>query len=209
MVAWLSPDFENSCAARLGLIADIVSGHTSGVSGWQQKMTWSDIFDFEKATALLAQQKVWWEPGTASGYHSMNMGHLVGAVVQRVTGKSLKEFVAEEIAGPLGADFQIGAKEQDWSRISNVIPPPPVRSAPGVRVSRDSVMYKTFANPPVDARIAHTPEWRHADIGAANGHANARSVARMLSPISLGVSVKLIVICFSCVGRFLRMITSR
>ena len=50
----------------------------------------------------------WWEPGTASGYHANNQGHLVGEVIRRITGKTFKRFVAEEIAGPLGADFQVG-----------------------------------------------------------------------------------------------------
>ena len=45
-------------------------------------------------------------------------------MVRRVSGKPLKHFVAEEIAGLLGADFQIGAAEADWERIADVVPPP-------------------------------------------------------------------------------------
>jgi CubicO group peptidase (beta-lactamase class C family) len=59
---------------------------------------------------MMAAQAPWWEPGSASGYHAVNFGHLLGEVVRRVTGKSLKRFVAEEIASPLRADFQIGAR---------------------------------------------------------------------------------------------------
>ena len=84
------------------------------------------MYDWETATARLAAQAPWWEPGTASGYHAHNQGHLVGEVVRRITGKTLKQFVAEEIAGPLGADFQIGAAEADWGRIAPVVPPPPL-----------------------------------------------------------------------------------
>jgi CubicO group peptidase (beta-lactamase class C family) len=56
--------------------------------------------------------------------HALNYGHLVGELVRRISGKPLKQFVAEEIAGPLGADFQIGAAESDWARIADVVPPP-------------------------------------------------------------------------------------
>ena len=49
-------------------------------------------------------------------------------MVRRVSGKTLKQFVAEEIAGPLGADFQIGAAESDWERIADVVPPRRFRS---------------------------------------------------------------------------------
>ena len=46
-------------------------------------------------------------------------------------------------------------------------------------------MLKTFiAVPPPE--IANTADWRAADIGAANGHGNARSLVRILSSISLG-----------------------
>ncbi len=61
-----------------------------------------------------------------SGYHALNYGHLVGEVVRRISGQPLKQFVADEIAGPLDADFQIGAAESDWDRISDVVPPPPL-----------------------------------------------------------------------------------
>jgi CubicO group peptidase (beta-lactamase class C family) len=47
-------------------------------------------------------------------------------------------------------------------------------------------MFKTFTGPPLEASIAWTEAWRRADIGAANGHGNARALARALSPISLG-----------------------
>ena len=47
-------------------------------------------------------------------------------------------------------------------------------------------MAKTMTGPAVPASAANTPGWRAATIGAANGHGNARSVARVLSVISLG-----------------------
>ena len=53
----------------------------------------------------------------------------------------------------------------------------------------DHPMLKTFAAFPPDANgaaIAETTAWRRADIGGANGHGNARALARALSPISLG-----------------------
>lgn len=162
--------------------------HTSGVSGWDQPFTTDGIYDWDGATSRLAAQAPWWEPGTASGYHALNQGHLVGEVVRRVSGRTLKQFVAEEIAGPLGADFQIGAKESDWGRISDVVPPPPL---PFDLAALDpmSPVVRTFTGPPLDASAANTAGWRNADIGAANGHGNARSVARVLSVVTRGGEV--------------------
>ena len=97
--------------------------HTSGVSGWDPPFTVEDMYDWQTATTRLAGQAPWWEPGTASGYHANNQGHLVGELVRPITGKPLKQFVVEDLAPPLRADLQIGAREQDWGRIADVVPP--------------------------------------------------------------------------------------
>jgi CubicO group peptidase (beta-lactamase class C family) len=165
-----------------------ILSHTSGVSGWDAPFAVADMYDWTSSTERLAAQAPWWEPGTASGYHANNQGHLVGEIVRRVTGLPLKRFVAEEIAGPLGADFQIGAAERDWPRIAPVVPPPPLpidlESLP-----HESPTYKTFTGPRADAANANTAAWRQADMGAVNGHANARSVVRIIKALSLGGAV--------------------
>lgn len=165
-----------------------VLAHTSGVSGWEPPFAVEELYDWPKSTEKLAAQAPWWEPGKASGYHAQNQGHLVGELVRRVSGKSLKEFVASEIAGPLGADFQIGARESDWDRIADVIPPPPLPIDLTV-LPEDSIMRKTLTSPPLEAAVANTAEWRNADLGAFNGHGNARSLARIMSAIPLGGTV--------------------
>lgn len=157
--------------------------HTSGVSGWEQPFVVEDMYDWELSTARLAEQTPWWEPGTASGYHANNYGHLLGEVLRRVSGKSLKDFVRAEIAEPLGADFQIGASESDDERIAEIIPPPPLPFDLAA-LPPDDPMLKTMTGPVADASKANTTAWRRADMGGLNGHGNARSLARMLSAIS-------------------------
>ena len=98
-VAKYWPEFAENGKERIE-VRHILS-HTSGVSGWEAPVTTEDMYDWDTSTRLLAAQAPWWEPGTASGYHAANQGHLVGELVRRVTGQQLKTFVAEEIAGPL------------------------------------------------------------------------------------------------------------
>ena len=162
--------------------------HSSGVSGLDQPAVIEDLYDWETSTSRMAAQAPWWEPGTASGYHACNYGHLLGEVLRRITIKRLKQFVAEEIAGPLNADFQIGASITDAKRIAPIIPPPPL---PIDLESMDptSPAVRTLMGPPVDAAAANTAAWRAADMGAVNGHGNARSVAQILSAITLGGQV--------------------
>ena len=153
--------------------------------------TLEDVYDWDKSTSRLAAQAPWWPPGTASGYHALTSGHLVGEVVRRITGKTLKQFVCEEIAEPLGADFQIGARPEDETRIAELVPPPPL-DVPLDAVPEDHPMRKTFAPIPPTSETALALEstaWRRADIGSGNGHGNARSLVRALSPISLDGNV--------------------
>ncbi len=185
-VARYWPEF--AAAGKEGVLVRHVMSHTSGVSGLDQPAAVDDLYDWDKSTSRFAAQAPWWEPGTASGYHALNFGHLIGEVVRRISGKSLKQFVADEIAGPLSADFQIGAVESDWDRIAPVVPPPPLPFDFSV-LPPDSPTIRTLTGPPADASDANTPGWRRADIGAANGHGNARSVARILSVISRGGEV--------------------
>jgi CubicO group peptidase (beta-lactamase class C family) len=180
------PEFAANGKAQIEL-RHILS-HTSGVSGWDAPFEVSDMYDWETSTQRLAAQAPWWEPGTASGYHANNQGHLVGELVRRVTGVPLKQFVAEQIAGPLGADFQIGCAERDWPRIAPVVPPPPL-PIDLASLPPESPMFKTFTGPAADAGNANTPGWRRADMGALNGHANARSVARIIKALALGGAV--------------------
>jgi CubicO group peptidase (beta-lactamase class C family) len=185
-VARYWPEF--AAAGKQDVLVRQLMSHASGVSGLDQPAVVEDLYDWQAATSRMAAQAPWWEPGSASGYQALNYGHLVGEVVRRISGKTLKQFVAEEIAGPLGADFQIGAAEGDWGRIADVVPPPPL---PFDLASLDpaSPTVKTLTGPAVEADVANTPGWRRADLGAVNGHANARSVARVMSVVARGGEV--------------------
>jgi CubicO group peptidase (beta-lactamase class C family) len=185
-VARYWPEF--GAAGKQDVLVRHLLSHASGVSGLDQPAVVADLYDWAGSTSRFAAQAPWWEPGTASGYHALNYGHLVGEVVRRISGKGLKQFVAEEIAGPLGADFQIGAVESDWGRIADVVAPPPL-DIDLAALDPDSPAVKTFTGPIPVAEDANTPGWRRADIGAANGHGNARSVARVMSAVARGGEV--------------------
>jgi CubicO group peptidase (beta-lactamase class C family) len=156
-------------------------GHTAGLSGWDEPLQSEDLADWEKCTSLLAGQAPWWEPGTAPGYHAVTQGYLLGEVIRRITGQSLGSFFAEEVAGPLGADFQIGTGPEHDGRIAPLIPPP---DATSIISSLGELGIRTLSNPVVSGETANTEWWRRCEIPAANGHGNARSVAAVQSVIS-------------------------
>lgn len=182
-VAQYWPEF--AANGKEGVLVRHLMSHTSGVSAWAQPVQVSDIYDWEKSTSMLAAQAPWWEPGSASGYHALNQGHLVGEVIRRITGMKLGEFFRTQVAEPLGVDFHIGLAPSEFGRVANVIPPPPLPIDISL-LDPEMIVVKTFTGPAPDASEAWTSEWRQADIGAANGHGNARSVALAQSAISNG-----------------------
>ena len=160
--------------------------HSAGLSGLDKNFSGDALYDWDAVCTALAEQAPWWEPGTASGYHALTQGHLIGEVVRRITGKSLGTFFADEVAGPLGADFHIGTKEEHWPRIGKLIPPEaPLDNQAG---GPDSIAARTFRSPAPVAEDSWTPGWRLAEIPAANGHGNARSIVRAQTPVANGGS---------------------
>lgn len=191
-VAAYWPEF--AAQGKGGIKVRQLLSHTSGVSGWDQPITLEDVYDWDKSTALLAAQAPWWEPGTASGYHMLTYGHLTGEVIRRITGQRLGEFFAAHIAGPLGADFHIGLSPSEFHRVADVVPPPLPADPPPfdpTRLDPNSVAFKTWTNPTMRPlhECSRTEGWRRADIGAANGHGNARSLASLQSAVACGGEV--------------------
>lgn len=181
-VAGVWPEFAAAGKDRI-TTAQLLS-HSAGLSGFDELLDVSALYDWDGIATRLAAQAPWWEPGTASGYHALTQGNLVGEVVRRVSGRSLGTFFREEIATPLAADFHIGFGPELDHRVGRLIPP----QGAGLPGGGDpnSIASRTFASPPMNARDSWTREWRAAEIPAAGGHGNARSVARIQSVLAGG-----------------------
>src|SRR4051812_44405960 len=119
-VARYWPEF--AAAGKEKVLVRHLLGHTAGLPDWDGPI--EELYDWPAATARLAAQAPQWEPGTAAGYHSLTQGFLVGEVVRRVTGRTVGEFFAAEVAGPLGADFSLGLPAEHDSRVALAVPPP-------------------------------------------------------------------------------------
>ena len=155
--------------------------HSSGLSGWATPLSHEDVADWEKCVSILEKQSPWWEPGTRTGYHALSQGHLIGEVVRRITGMTFGQYFKKEVADVLNADFHIGTPKSEFHRISPLQPPPPFNFD---GVSKDSVLWRTLHSAPLDANLANTEAWISAEVPAANGHGNARSIALIQSIIA-------------------------
>jgi CubicO group peptidase (beta-lactamase class C family) len=183
------PEFAD--AGKEGVLVRHLLAHTAGLPAWDVRLDGVDLYDWNRVTGLLAAQPPWWEPGSRSGYHGITQGNLVGEVVRRIDGRTVGRFFAEEIAGPLGADFHIGLAAEHDHRVALVIPPPALPGGDGGsgEMPKDSIPYRA-ANPRLVAEQSWELPWRRAEIPAAGGHGNARSVALAQSVVSAGGSTR-------------------
>ncbi len=174
-VAKYWPEF--AANGKAGVTVAQLMSHSAGLSGFKEKVSKTDLYDWDKVTTLLAAQAPFWEPGTAPGYHAVTQGYLVGEVVRRITGHTLGQVFKSEIADPLGADFHIGLPASEDHRVADLLPPP---AGGGIADVSDRPLTANMAgNPPINPLETRTRAWRGAEIPAANGHGNARSVAEI------------------------------
>ncbi|MEM9611280.1 MAG: serine hydrolase domain-containing protein [Actinomycetota bacterium] len=174
-VARYWPDF--AAEGKDGIEVRHLLSHSAGLPTWDQRLEPTELADHRRAAALLAAQAPRWAAGTKSGYHAVTQGNLLGEVVERVTGRSLGTFFREEIAEPLGADFHIGLPAEHDDRVGEMIPPGVVLGEG--RDSSGGESGASLVNPVLDALEPRETWWRRAEIPAAGGIGNARSVARV------------------------------
>jgi len=159
--------------------------HRAGLPAIDRPLSIEDVYAWTPVAEALAGQKPLWEPNSGHGYHVGTYGWLAGEVIRRVTGDSVGAFVADRIARPLGLDLWIGLPAAEESRVKPMIAPPP--PAPGAPVDiftarmhdPTTLLHRAFVNPPLPVSAFNERAFHAAEIPAANGITNARSLARV------------------------------
>ncbi|MED7823672.1 serine hydrolase domain-containing protein [Streptomyces chiangmaiensis] len=171
-----------------------VLAHQAGVPVLDRPLTPAEAADPDLAAAVLAAQPPTWEPGTDHGYHAQTYSWLTGELVRRATGRNIGEWIAAEIAGPLGLDLWVGLPEAEAHRVGRVglleVPTQAgaLRTRPKPAVADayadpDSLTHRAFAaiTPPPDE---NDPVYRAAVLPASNGIATADSLARFYAALT-------------------------
>lgn len=85
--------------------------HVAGVPGLERKIERAEFGDLELMARYVAEQVPFVPVGEPS-YHATTYGWIVSEVIRRTDGRTVGDFVREEIAGPLSLDLHIGASEE-------------------------------------------------------------------------------------------------
>lgn len=162
--------------------------HSAGVPALREPLKAGAYYDWDYMVKQLEQEAPFWEPGTRNGYHMVTYGWTVGELVRRVSGKSLGSFFQSEIAGPLGIDFWIGLPDEMEARVAPMLNYKPNARAPksdflkALLRDKSSISHLAFHNS--GGHSANTREAHAAEIGAAGGITNARSLSGMYVPLA-------------------------
>jgi len=153
----------------------------AGVPGFDPPVSFESVHDWDATVARIAAMPHWFDGERRICYHPTTYGFLLGELVRRVDGRPMAQFFREEIAQKLHADFQIGlSSKDDLSRLAVhqfLKAPAPLE---GFRAKvMDSVAAGNW----------WTWERLSADIPAASGMGNGRSIAKVCSIIALGGDV--------------------
>jgi CubicO group peptidase (beta-lactamase class C family) len=164
-----------------------VLSHQAGVVMLDRPVPTEAFYDWDWLCALLAAQQPAWEPGTAHGESALFYGHLVGELVRRVDGRSVGQFLAEEICGPAGLDFAVGLSPAQQARAVDLTGLDDAFRAANA-ADRPGLYRLATANPPgaQDGAVVNSAAWRAAEIPAVNGHGTAAAVAGFYHALATG-----------------------
>jgi CubicO group peptidase (beta-lactamase class C family) len=160
------------------------------------------VRDWGYMTDALARATPALPPGTASAYHGITFGWLVGEVIQRVADRPFAEVIQRELAEPLELDgLYVGAPAAQFPRAARLLMARNgtmsaafemrlrrlQRLLSAMRIRFDvGRMIEALLPPGLDTFEWDAPETLAASIPAANGLFTARSLAKLYAVLAAG-----------------------
>ncbi|MFZ5670248.1 MAG: serine hydrolase domain-containing protein [Pseudomonadota bacterium] len=157
-----------------------VLSHQAGLPGFVEPIDPTLWYDPPAIAAMLAAKAPMWAPGSASGYHALTVGYLVGEIFRRVDGRPLGAALRGDIAGPAGLDLWIGLPDSEHGRASDLKPPPALPQFGEATDPRKAAFLSPWAGPSGRSGA----DWRRIEVPSANGHATAEALARFMAALA-------------------------
>jgi CubicO group peptidase (beta-lactamase class C family) len=155
------------------------------VPGIPLDTTLEALCDWNKMCAAIADQELWWKPGTKVGYHAYTFGYIVGEIVRRTTGKPISSVLREAVSGPLGVANEIyfGMPASEHHRLARLEDAPMPAGMVMPEMPTDLPMFKAAPMWTVpSAQLGNRTDILNADI-PAGGKTSARAMARMYAAL--------------------------
>ncbi|MFE9106055.1 serine hydrolase domain-containing protein [Actinomadura geliboluensis] len=184
-VAAYWPEF--AAHGKVGITLAHVLTHTVGVPQAPPGAVLEDLADWDGMCARIAGLRPLWRPGSATGWHALTFGFILGEVVRRVAGRSLPAVLRDVVAVPLGVprDLFFGVPAADLARVVRLEDRPvrPGRSDLWGDVPLGSLFHEVVpAWLRAGAKMGNRPEsWMLP--GPAGGAATADALARMFAAL--------------------------
>ena len=165
------------------LLFEDLLGHRSGLPTVRETLPALSMYNWSYMCDTLAQERPWWTPGTAHGYHVNTYGFLVGEVIRRTTQFTVGQHIEQKLRRPLAADMYLGVPESEHHRIAEF--EWPSNAVPTVDTTgftdEQLLGYNTYNNPvgTSGGGTVNTSEWRKAEIPSTNLHTSSRGIERV------------------------------
>ncbi|MFF9109580.1 MULTISPECIES: serine hydrolase domain-containing protein [unclassified Streptomyces] len=183
---------EYKAAGKERTLVRHVLAHRAGIPVLDRPLTLAEAADPDRAAAAVAAQAPLWEPGTDHGYHAHTYSWLTGELIRRVTGRAPGEWIAREIAQPVGADFWLGPPAEVDARVGRV-GPVTAPEAGGLRTRPKRAVAEAYADPASltlrafgaisPAPDENDPAYRAAALPGSTGVATADGLARIYAAL--------------------------
>jgi CubicO group peptidase (beta-lactamase class C family) len=159
-----------------------VLSHQAALAAIARELPDGALYDWGAVTRALAEQRPWWTPGSAHGYHVHTFGYLAGEIVRRVTGEPIGAFLRREIADALGVKLSYGLARGERQRRADYVYDSKQLARGGPRAAFDTELReRAYLNPPGATGVGtvNTAAWQDAELPSANLHASAPAIARV------------------------------
>ena len=163
-----------------------VLSHQAGLAAVDGDLTLEEVLAWNPVVDAIAAQAPNWEPGTAHGYHARSFGWILGELVRRITGESLGQYLAREVAEPLGLRFWVGLPRPELSHCATLLPPEGGSDAVAALLGADSLTARVMSGP--SGLFGYNEMWNReevlmAEMPSSNGVGDARSLARFYAAL--------------------------
>ncbi|MGW2699124.1 serine hydrolase domain-containing protein [Streptomyces sp. NPDC001340] len=164
-----------------------VLAHRAGLVGTDTGFSAAELADDRALAERLADQRPFWRPGTAFGYHALVIGALTGEVVRRATGRTIQELYEERVRAPYALDFHLGlpvSREPRFRTVQPMLPTPEQQAEldalPSGPHSLSAIAFNRHTAEPTDlVALPNERGVRAKGPASVGGVASARGLAGM------------------------------